>query len=87
MRKQIAEAAKKRDRAALGKLVVAKGFFWDPLCGEDSSDKKKSGVDNFAVVPRLTNKDAPGWDTPTGYAEDPNRVPIVAVSRGGVPTR
>ena len=71
LRKQISEAAKKRDRAALGKLVVAKGFFWDRGGGEDSSDKKKSGGDNLAVVLGLTNKDAPGWDMLAGYAEDP----------------
>jgi hypothetical protein len=71
LRKQISEAAKKRDRAALGKLVVAKSFFWDRGGGEDSSDKKKSGGDNLAVVLGLTNKDAPGWDMLAGYAEDP----------------
>jgi hypothetical protein len=71
LRKQISEAAKKRDRAALGKLVVAKGFFWDRGGGEDSSDKKKPGGDNLAVVLGLTNKDAPGWDMLAGYAEDP----------------
>jgi hypothetical protein len=71
LRKQIAEAAKKRDRPALGKLVVAKGFFWDRGGGDDSSDKKKSGGDNLAVVLGLTNKDAPGWDMLAGYAEDP----------------
>jgi hypothetical protein len=71
LRKQISEAAKKRDRAALAKLVVAKGFFWDRGGGEDSADKKKSGGDNLAVVLGLTNKDAPGWDMLAGYAEDP----------------
>ena len=71
LRKQISEAAKKRDRAALGKLVVAKGFFWDRGGGEDSSDKKKPGGDNLAIVLGLTNKDAPGWDMLAAYAEDP----------------
>src|SRR5687768_3591777 len=71
LRKQISEAAKKRDRAALAKLIVAKGFFWDRGGGEDSSDKKKSGGDNLAVVLGLINKDAPGWDMLAGYAEDP----------------
>ena len=71
LRKQIAEAAKKRDRAALAKLVVGKGFFWERGGGGDSADKKKSGADNFAVVLGLTTKDAPGWDMLAGYAEDP----------------
>jgi hypothetical protein len=71
LRKQISEAARKRDRAALAKLVVAKGFFWDRGGGEDSSDKKKSGGDNLAIVLGLTNKNAPGWDMLAGYAEDP----------------
>ncbi len=36
------EIAGKKDRAALAKLVVAQGFFWDGEKG-DQADKKKSG--------------------------------------------
>src|SRR6187200_1144455 len=40
-RKQLAEAAQKKDRAALAKLVVAQDFFWEGENG-DKADKKKS---------------------------------------------
>ena len=68
-RGQVSDAAKKKDRAALARLVVAKGFFWDRETG-DAADKKKTGPDNLAVALGLT-KDGPGWDMLAGYTEDP----------------
>jgi hypothetical protein len=75
LRKQIAEAAGKRDRAALARLIVTKGFFWDRGGGDDDANKKKSGIDNLAIVLGLTNKEGPGWDMLAGYAEDPTASP------------
>src|SRR5581483_11560196 len=43
-RKQLGDAAKRKDRAALAALVVPKGFFWQREDG-DSADAKKSGID------------------------------------------
>ena len=60
-RKQLGEAAQKKDRAALAKLVVAQGFFWEAENG-DKADKKKSGADNLAAALGLANKDSDGWE-------------------------
>jgi hypothetical protein len=73
-RGQLGEIAKKRDRAALGKLVVGKGFFWQRERG-DVADKRKSGLDNLAVALGLNNSDGAGWDMLAGYAEDPTASP------------
>jgi hypothetical protein len=70
LRGQIGDAAKKKDRAALAKLVVAKGFFWDRE-NSDGADKRKPGADNLATALGLGNKDGAGWDMLAGYAQDP----------------
>jgi hypothetical protein len=70
LRGQIGDAAKKKDRAALARLVVAKGFFWERESG-DRADKRKSGADNLATALGLGNKAGAGWDMLAGYAEDP----------------
>jgi hypothetical protein len=74
LRAQLSDAAKKRDRAALTKLVVGKGFFW-ARNGGNAADKKKSGIDNLSVTLGLTTKDGAGWDMLAGYAEDPTAAP------------
>jgi hypothetical protein len=71
LRKQLGEAAKRKDRAALARLVVAQGFFWERENGE-SADKRKSGVDNLATALGLGSKDSVGWDILASYAEEPN---------------
>ena len=73
-RKQLDDAAKRKDRAALAKLVVAQGFFWDRENG-DGADKKKPGVDNLAAALGLNNKDGAGWDMLAGYAAEPTVSP------------
>jgi hypothetical protein len=74
LRKQLGEAAQRKDRAALGKLVVAQGFFWIGDKG-DRADKRKSGVDNLAAALGLNNKDGAGWDMLAGFADDPTGAP------------
>jgi hypothetical protein len=71
LRKQLADVAKAKDKAALGRLVVAKGFFWESEKG-DTADKSKSGLDNLAKAIGLDGKDAGGWEVLTGYAGEPN---------------
>lgn len=73
-RKQLGEAAAKKDRAALAKLVVMQGFFWE---GEkdNQADAKKSGVDNLAQVIGLSGKQPLGWDLLQGMAQDPTAAP------------
>jgi hypothetical protein len=73
-RGQLGEIAKRKDRAALGKLVVGKGFFWQ-RGRADRADKKKSGLDNLAVALGLNNSEGAGWDMLAGYAEDPTTSP------------
>ena len=70
LRKKVADAAKRRDKAQLAKLVVAKGFFWDRE-GADAADKRKPGIENLSAAITLDTKDAVGWDMLAGYAEDP----------------
>lgn len=68
-RKNLADIAKRKDRAALAKLVVAQGFFW--MQDKDLADKRQSGIDNLAKAINLDAKDETGWDTIAGYAEEP----------------
>jgi hypothetical protein len=73
-RDQLAEAARKRDRAALSRLVVTQGFFWERENG-DAANKKKSGVDNLSAALGLDNKDGAGWDMLAESAGDPTVAP------------
>src|SRR6266853_104002 len=57
LRQQLAEASKRRDRAALAKLVAAQGFFWERENGE-GADKRKTGIDNLSAALGLNNKDS-----------------------------
>jgi hypothetical protein len=70
MRKQLGEAAQRKDRAALAQLVVAQGFFWERENGTHA-DKRKSGIDNLATVLGLNNKDGAGWEILFGFSDDP----------------
>ena len=79
MRKQLAAAAQKKDRAALAKLVVAQGFFWEKDTG-DAADKKKSGIDNLSAAFDLAAKDTAGWDILAGYGEEPNATPSASAA-------
>ena len=74
MRKQLETAAEHKDRAALAKLVVAQGFFWERENG-DSADKRKSGVDNLAATLSLDSKESAGWDMLANFAQDPTASP------------
>jgi hypothetical protein len=70
MRKQLGEAAQHKDRAALARLVVAQGFFWQ-RDGRNVAEKRKSGFDILAAALGLNNKESAGWEILSGYAEDP----------------
>jgi hypothetical protein len=74
-RKQVGEIAAKKDRAALAKLVVSQGFFWEGEKG-DQADKKKSGIDNLSTVIVLGGKEPIGWDILQGYAMDTSGTPF-----------
>ena len=74
MRKQLGEAAQRKDRAAMARLVVAQGFFWQRE-NRNAADKRKSGFDNLSAALGLANKEGAGWDILSGYAEDPGASP------------
>jgi hypothetical protein len=68
-RKQLAEIAKRKDRAALA-AVVAQDFFWETETG-NKADKKKPGIDNLAAAIGLNAKEPVGWDVLLGHSGDP----------------
>lgn len=70
LRQQIGDAAKRRDRNALAKFVVATGFYWEGENG-DAADKTKSGIDNLTKALDLGAKDGYGWDLLAGFAAEP----------------
>jgi hypothetical protein len=68
-RKTLGDAAQHKDRAALAKLIVAKGFFWRQ--DKDLADPKKSGIDNLAKAIELDGKNGNGWEIVAEAAEEP----------------
>ena len=77
-RKQLGDIAARKDRAALARLVVTQGFFWQGEKGE-RADKRKSGVDNLAAALALNATDGSGWDQLTAHALDPTGAPVSAL--------
>jgi hypothetical protein len=73
-RKQLADIAQHKDRAALAKLIVAQGFFW--MQDKDLADKRKSGAANLANAIDLDSKDGSGWEVLSGYANEPTGEPL-----------
>ena len=73
-RKQLAGIVQKKDRAALGALVVSQGFFWD-TSGGDKADKTKSGLDNLAAALQLDDKEGGGWDMLDAASQDGSMEP------------
>ncbi len=73
-RKELADIASKKDRAALAKLTV-NNFFWLGEKGE-KTDKKKSGIDNLAAAIELDDKDGAGWDALKAAADEPTLEPV-----------
>lgn len=74
-RKQLADVVKRKDRAALQKLVVTQGFFWEGATG-DKINKKRSSFENFATAVALDEKDGAGWELLASAAADPTLEPV-----------
>lgn len=72
LRKQIADVAGKKNKAALASLVVARGFFWDRADGK-KADPKKSAADTLGEAVGLP--DDAGWENLRAYASDPTAAP------------
>ena len=73
-RNQIIEIAKRKDRAALTKMI-AKDFFWLGEQG-DRADKTRPGIDNLTRALGLSAQDGSGWEVLGGYAADPTAMPL-----------
>jgi hypothetical protein len=74
-RNQITEIARRKDRAALARLIVAQGFFWLGEQG-DKADRRRPGIDNLSRALNLAAKDGVGWEALAGYASDPTAMPF-----------
>jgi hypothetical protein len=72
-RKQLAEVAQKKDRAALGRMV-AHNFFWIPE-DKDLAEKGKPAIDNLAKALGLNDKDGFGWEALSAYAGEATASP------------
>ena len=68
-RKQLAEAVQRKDRNAVGALIVPQGFFWERE-GGNGADEKKSALDNFAAATGLDAKNGSGWEFLGDYAAE-----------------
>jgi hypothetical protein len=73
-RKEIVGVAQRKDRAALARMVVAKGFFWEREDGKRAP--KKSGADILAQALNLAAKDGSGWEALAGFAAEPTAAPL-----------
>jgi hypothetical protein len=72
-RKELGDIANRKDRAALARLIVYRGFFWE---GDDkSADPKKSAIDNLAAALGLDAKDGAGWQALAELAAEANAGP------------
>ena len=65
-RKQLGDIAAHKDRAALGKIVVAQNFFW--VQDKNLADPHKSGIENLAKAIDLDAADDTGWQVLAGFA-------------------
>ena len=81
-RKELGDIANRKDRAALARLMVYRGFFWDGA-DDKSADPKKSAIDNLAAALGLDAKDGSGWQALAELAaegnagQDPERKRVV----------
>jgi hypothetical protein len=73
-RTQLAGVAKKKDRAALAR-IVAPNFFWIADDDADVADKKKPAIDNLAKALGLEGSDAPGWELVANFAAETSAAP------------
>jgi hypothetical protein len=69
-RKQLADVVRRKDRAALQKLVVSQGFFWEGETG-DKASTGKSSFENFATAIGLNDPNGTGWEIIATAAAEP----------------
>jgi hypothetical protein len=73
-RKDVIAVAQKKDRGALTKMIVAKGFFWER--DDDKPTPKKSGIEILNQALRLSARDGSGWALLAGLAGEANAAPV-----------
>jgi hypothetical protein len=73
-RRDVTAIAQRKDRAALAKLMVAKGFFWERDDGKPAP--KKSAIDILAQALDLAAKDGSGWLALLGFVAEPTASPL-----------
>jgi hypothetical protein len=73
-RKNLVDAVGHKDRAALAKLIVGKGFFW--VRDNDLADDSKPGIDNLAKAVDLDNPNGDGWVTLADATANPSAVEL-----------
>jgi hypothetical protein len=73
-RKDLTAIAQRKDRTALSKLVMQKGFFWERDDGKPAP--KKSGIDVLAQALDLGAKDGSGWLALLGFVAEPTASPL-----------
>ena len=72
-RNDLTAIAKRKDRGALAKLVLAQGFFWLQETGNAAG--KKSGIEALATALNLAAKDGSGWESLGEFAADETAAP------------
>lgn len=76
-RRQLGDIAERKDKAALGALIVSQGYFWDREPGTPD-EPDRPALDKLAAALGLDGNDAKnasGWATLRGYAQDPVATP------------
>jgi hypothetical protein len=74
-RKDLADIAKRKDRAALAQRVAAKDFFWErDFSG--SFDPRRPSIDNLAAALTLEADDGSGWDALAAFAAETSVGPL-----------
>jgi hypothetical protein len=72
-RKDLTAIAGRKDRAALAKLVLVQGFFWEQESGNAAG--KKTGIEALATALNLAAKDGSGWESLSEFAADETAAP------------
>jgi hypothetical protein len=72
-RKELTTIAQRKDRAALARLVLVRGFFWLQETGNAAG--KKTGIEALATALNLAARDGSGWESLSEFAADETAAP------------
>jgi len=75
LRKELADIAKRKDRAALAQRVVARDFFWErDFSG--SFDAARPSIENLTAALALEADDGSGWDALATFVAETSAGPL-----------